>query len=239
MNKAELVSLIAAKTGETKVKSGEFVEAFIASVTESLKAGEDITLVGFASLSTVARKERKGRNPQTGADLTIPAHTVVKFNAGKDLREAVENFGIPFTVVKVTKDNKAEAYAQIDELMQGNDLLILARYMQILNEDFVTKWPMKIINIHHSFLPAFIGARPYHQAYERGVKIIGATAHYVNDNLDEGPIIMQDVIHVDHTYTAEDMMRAGRDVEKNVLSRALYQVLAQRVFVYGNRTIIL
>nr|WP_230940876.1 formyltransferase family protein [Enterobacter asburiae] len=104
---------------------------------------------------------------------------------------------------------------------------------------FVARFPNKIINIHHSFLPAFIGARPYHQAYERGVKIIGATAHYVNDNLDEGPIIMQDVIHVDHTYTAEDMMRAGRDVEKNVLSRALYQVLAQRVFVYGNRTIIL
>ncbi|MNE75995.1 Formyltetrahydrofolate deformylase [compost metagenome] len=96
-----------------------------------------------------------------------------------------------------------------------------------------------MINIHHSFLPAFIGARPYHQAYERGVKIIGATAHYVNDNLDEGPIIMQDVIHVDHTYSAEDMMRAGRDVEKNALSRALYHVLAQRVFVYGNRTVIL
>ena len=92
-----------------------------------------------------------------------------------------------------------------------------------LTPEFVARFPNKIINIHHSFLPAFIGARPYHQAYERGVKIIGATAHYVNDNLDEGPIIMQDVIHVDHTYTAEDMMRAGRDVEKNVLSRALYQ----------------
>ena len=119
------------------------------------------------------------------------------------------------------------------------DYVVLAKYMRVLTPEFVARFPNKIINIHHSFLPAFIGARPYHQAYERGVKIIGATAHYVNDNLDEGPIIMQDVIHVDHTYTAEDMMRAGRDVEKNVLSRALYQVLAQRVFVYGNRTIIL
>lgn len=119
------------------------------------------------------------------------------------------------------------------------DYVVLAKYMRVLTPSFVARFPNKIINIHHSFLPAFIGARPYHRAYERGVKIIGATAHYVNDNLDEGPIIMQDVIHVDHTYTAEDMMRAGRDVEKNVLSRALYQVLAQRVFVYGNRTIIL
>ena len=121
----------------------------------------------------------------------------------------------------------------------GVELIVLAGFLVAIPPMIVEAYPNKIINIHHSFLPAFIGARPYHQAYERGVKIIGATAHYVNDNLDEGPIIMQDVIHVDHTYTAEDMMRAGRDVEKNVLSRALYKVLAQRVFVYGNRTIIL
>lgn len=114
MNKAELVSLIATKTGDTKVKSGEFVEAFISAVTESLKAGEDITLVGFASLSTVARKERKGRNPQTGADLTIPAHTVVKFSAGKDLRDAVATTKTAKAkaatkAVKATKDVKAPA----------------------------------------------------------------------------------------------------------------------------------
>jgi formyltetrahydrofolate deformylase len=127
--------------------------------------------------------------------------------------------------------------AKIDQYQP--DYVVLAKYMRVLTPAFVQHYPNQVINIHHSFLPAFIGARPYHQAYERGVKIIGATAHYVNDNLDEGPIIMQDVIHVDHTYSAEDMMRAGRDVEKNVLSRALYQVLAQRVFVYGNRTVIL
>lgn len=157
------------------------------------------------------------------------------------LRTLVERFDIPFELVSHeghTREEHDDLMAQAIEA-HNPDYVVLAKYMRVLTPSFVSRFPNKIINIHHSFLPAFIGARPYHQAYERGVKIIGATAHYVNDNLDEGPIIMQDVIHVDHTYTAEDMMRAGRDVEKNVLSRALYQVLAQRVFVYGNRTIIL
>ncbi|MCP1436646.1 formyltetrahydrofolate deformylase [Erwinia persicina] len=157
------------------------------------------------------------------------------------LRTLVERFDIPFILVSheglTREDHDNNMAAEIDRFQP--DYVVLAKYMRVLTPAFVQRYPNQIINIHHSFLPAFIGARPYHQAYERGVKIIGATAHYVNDNLDEGPIIMQDVIHVDHTYTAEDMMRAGRDVEKNVLSRALYQVLAQRVFVYGNRTIIL
>ncbi|KAG6336805.1 hypothetical protein ID866_2294 [Astraeus odoratus] len=149
------------------------------------------------------------------------------------LRTLVERFDIPFELVS----HEGHTREEHDNLMaaaieaHNPDYVVLAKYMRVLTPSFVARFPNKIINIHHSFLPAFIGARPYHQAYERGVKIIGATAHYVNDNLDEGPIIMQDVIHVDHTYTAEDMMRAGRDVEKNVLSRALYQVLAQRVFV--------
>ncbi|TCV99942.1 formyltetrahydrofolate deformylase [Biostraticola tofi] len=156
------------------------------------------------------------------------------------LRTLVERFDIPFHLVSheglSREQHDANMVAQIDRY--SPDYVVLAKYMRVLTPAFVQHYPNKVINIHHSFLPAFIGARPYHQAYERGVKIIGATAHYVNDNLDEGPIIMQDVIHVDHTYTADDMMRAGRDVEKNVLSRALYRVLAQRVFVYGNRTII-
>ncbi len=156
------------------------------------------------------------------------------------LRTLVERFDIPFQLVSheglSREQHDANMVAQIDRY--SPDYVVLAKYMRVLTPAFVQHYPNKVINIHHSFLPAFIGARPYHQAYERGVKIIGATAHYVNDNLDEGPIIMQDVIHVDHTYTADDMMRAGRDVEKNVLSRALYRVLAQRVFVYGNRTII-
>ncbi|MGL4487072.1 MAG: formyltetrahydrofolate deformylase [Yersinia sp. (in: enterobacteria)] len=157
------------------------------------------------------------------------------------LQNLVERFDIPFHLIShegLSRDqHDLRLIEQIEQYQP--DYVVLAKYMRVLTPAFVQHFPYQIINIHHSFLPAFIGARPYHQAYERGVKIIGATAHYVNDSLDEGPIIMQDVIHVDHSYTAEDMMRSGRDVEKNVLSRALYLVLAQRVFVYGNRTIIL
>ncbi|HGN1756977.1 TPA: formyltetrahydrofolate deformylase [Proteus mirabilis] len=157
------------------------------------------------------------------------------------LKHLVEQFGIPFHLIShegLTRDQHDEKLiAQIDQYKP--DYVVLAKYMRVLTPAFVQHYPNQIINIHHSFLPAFIGARPYHQAYERGVKIIGATAHYVNDNLDEGPIITQNVINVDHTFSAEDMMRAGRDVEKNVLSHALYWVLSQHVFVYGNRTIIL
>lgn len=157
------------------------------------------------------------------------------------LKNLVEQFGIPFHHIShegLTRDQHDEKLtAQIDQYQP--DYVVLAKYMRVLTPAFVQRYPNQIINIHHSFLPAFIGARPYHQAYERGVKIIGATAHFVNDNLDEGPIITQNVINVDHTFTADDMMRAGRDVEKNVLSHALFWVLAQRVFVYGNRTIIL
>lgn len=157
------------------------------------------------------------------------------------LQTLVERFDIPFHLVShkglTREQHDHQLRAKINQYQP--DYVVLAKYMRILTPAFVQHYPNQVINIHHSFLPAFIGSRPYHQAHERGVKIIGATAHYVNDNLDEGPIIMQDVINVDHTYSAEDMMRAGRDVEKNVLSRALYQVMAQRVFVYGNRTVIL
>ncbi|KPD02715.1 formyltetrahydrofolate deformylase [Moellerella wisconsensis] len=157
------------------------------------------------------------------------------------LKPLVEQFGITFHHIShegLTREQHDEKMInQIDQYQP--DYVVLAKYMRVLTPAFVQHYPNQIINIHHSFLPAFIGARPYHQAYERGVKIIGATAHFVNDSLDEGPIITQDVINVDHTFTADDMMRAGRDVEKNVLSQALYWVLAQRVFVYGNRTVIL
>lgn len=157
------------------------------------------------------------------------------------LKTLVERFDIPFLLIShegLTREQHDQQMIEaIDQI--APDYVILAKYMRVLTPNFVQHYPTKIINIHHSFLPAFIGARPYHQAYERGVKIIGATAHFVNDNLDEGPIIMQDVVNVDHTYNVEDMMRAGRDVEKNVLSQALFYVLAQRVFVYGNRTVIL
>jgi len=157
------------------------------------------------------------------------------------LKSLVERFDIPFIHIShdgLTREAHDMQMADCIDQYQP-DYVVLAKYMRVLTPEFVKRFPNQIINIHHSFLPAFIGARPYHQAYERGVKLIGATAHYVNDNLDEGPIIMQDVINIDHSYTAEEMIRAGRDVEKNVLSRAVDKVLAQRVFVYGNRTIIL
>ncbi|TXH94129.1 MAG: formyltetrahydrofolate deformylase [Rheinheimera sp.] len=119
------------------------------------------------------------------------------------------------------------------------DYLVLAKFMRVLSPDFVAAYPNRIINIHHSFLPAFIGAHPYRQAFNRGVKIIGATAHFVTDHLDEGPIIKQMVTNVDHTYSAKDMAKAGRDVEKNVLTKALELVVEDRVFVHGNKTVIL
>jgi formyltetrahydrofolate deformylase len=118
------------------------------------------------------------------------------------------------------------------------DFLILARYMQILEPSFVAAYPRQIINIHHSFLPAFIGANPYQQAFDRGVKLIGATAHYVSDNLDEGPIIAQDVIHCNHRDTAEDLMRKGRDVERRVLAEAVRLHAEDRVLAYANKTVI-
>lgn len=168
----------------------------------------------------------------------LPCEITQVVSNHEDLRESVENFGIPYTVIKVTKENKAEAEAQIHELMAGNDLLVLARYMQILSEDFVSKWPMKVINIHHSFLPAFVGADPYRQAYDKGVKLIGATAHYVTADLDQGPIIEQDVERVSHRYSVADLRELGEDVERNVLSRAVRWHLEDRVIVHGNKTIV-
>lgn len=168
----------------------------------------------------------------------LPCEITQVISNHEDLREAVENFGIPYTVIKVTKDNKAEAEAQINELMSGNDLLVLARYMQILSSEFVEKWPMKVINIHHSFLPAFVGADPYRQAYDKGVKLIGATAHYVTAELDQGPIIEQGVERVSHRYSVTDLRELGEDVERNVLTRAVRWHLEDRIIVHGNKTII-
>lgn len=169
---------------------------------------------------------------------SLPCEITHVISNHEDLRESVENFGIPFTVIPVNKDNKAEAYAQINELMQGNDLLVLARYMQILSEEFVAQWEMKIINIHHSFLPAFVGANPYKQAYEKGVKLIGATAHYVTADLDQGPIIEQGVERVSHNYNVEQLRELGEDVERNVLARAVKWHLEDRIIVDGNKTVV-
>ncbi|MGX2948824.1 formyltetrahydrofolate deformylase [Frederiksenia canicola] len=158
-----------------------------------------------------------------------------------DLANLAERFDVPFHLVSHEGLSRVEHDKLLSEKIDeyAPDYIVLAKYMRVLNPEFVERYPNRVINIHHSFLPAFIGAKPYQQAYERGVKIIGATAHFINNELDQGPIIMQNVINVDHTYTADAMMRAGRDVEKTVLSRALELVLADRVFVYQNKTIVM
>lgn len=156
-----------------------------------------------------------------------------------DLREAVESFGVPFHHVPVSKDQKKESENKILELLEGNaDLVILARYMQILTPRLIESYPNKIINIHHSFLPAFVGADPYRRAGERGVKLIGATAHYVTEELDQGPIIEQDVIRVSHRHDYEELKILGRDIERQVLSRAVKWHLTERVLVDGNKTVV-
>ena len=156
------------------------------------------------------------------------------------LQELTEKFGIPFHTVSheglTREEHETKVQAMVDQYQP--DYVVLAKYMRVLTPGFVCDYRRKIINIHHSFLPAFIGARPYQQAFDRGVKLIGATAHFVTDDLDEGPIIEQDVIHVTHAFSAEDMAKAGRDVERSVLSRALAHVLDEKVFVYGNKTVV-
>ena len=157
------------------------------------------------------------------------------------LKNLVEKFGIEFVCVSHEGLDRQEHEDKMIEVIDTYEpeLIVLAKYMRILNPKFVNHYKSKILNIHHSFLPAFIGANPYKQAWERGVKIIGATAHYVTDDLDEGPIISQDVVHVDHNYSWQDMRNSGRNVEKVVLSNALHLLLEDRVFIYGNKTVIL
>ena len=157
------------------------------------------------------------------------------------LESLVQKFDIPYFTVSHEGLERAEHETKILECLapfENLDYIVLAKYMRILTPRFVEKYEDKIINIHHSFLPAFIGANPYKQAYDRGVKIIGATSHFVNNNLDEGPIIAQEVVHVDHAYSWKDMQRKGKDVEKIVLSRALKLALEDRIFVYANKTVI-
>ena len=158
----------------------------------------------------------------------------------KDLAGFTAQFSIPFHVIshenKSRDDHEKELMNAIETY--APDYIILAKYMRILSPEFIARYPNRIINIHHSFLPAFVGGNPYRQAYERGVKIIGATAHFVNDNLDEGPIIVQQVIPTDHSHSAQEMSQMGRDVEKITLAKALKLVFEDRIFVNGNKTII-
>lgn len=170
----------------------------------------------------------------------LNAEIVAVISNHDDLRRMVEWHEIPYHHIPVSKENKAEAFRHIEELFEHyeTDVVVLARYMQILPEALCDKYAGKVINIHHSFLPSFAGARPYHQAYSRGVKLIGATCHYVTQDLDEGPIIEQDVIRISHSDSIDDMVRLGKDVEKNVLARGLRAHIEDRVITYENKTVV-
>jgi formyltetrahydrofolate deformylase len=149
-------------------------------------------------------------------------------------------YGIPYIAIPVSKEGKREAEEKILSLIRQHnpDFMVLARYMQILSNEFVNRYPQRIINIHHSFLPAFVGAKPYHQAFIRGVKLIGATSHYVTEVLDDGPIIEQDVVRISHRDSLDDLLQKGRDLEKVVLSRAVRWHIDNRILLYGNKTVV-
>jgi formyltetrahydrofolate deformylase len=170
----------------------------------------------------------------------LKADFAVVISNHPDLRPLAEYFGIEYLVYPMTKEHKAaqEELILAELARRKIEFVVLARYMQILTENFVSHYPNQIINIHHSFLPAFAGSQPYHQAYRRGVKLIGATSHYVTAELDNGPIIAQDVTRISHRDSVEDLVRKGRDLEKIVLARAVRFHLENRVLVYGNKTVI-
>ncbi|GAC70162.1 formyltetrahydrofolate deformylase [Gordonia soli] len=170
----------------------------------------------------------------------LPADVAAVIGNHRDLGDLTERFGVPFHHVPFTPDTKAEAFAEVARLVgeHSPDAVVLARFMQILPPDLCDAWAGRAINIHHSFLPSFIGARPYHQAFARGVKLIGATCHYVTADLDAGPIIEQDVIRVDHGDSVADMVRQGRDIETLVLSRGLRWHLEDRILVHGRKTVV-
>ncbi len=157
-----------------------------------------------------------------------------------NLRDVAERFDIPFHHIPVTKENKAEQEAATLRLLEENkvDFIVLARYMQIISNRMIERYPNRIINIHHSFLPAFIGAKPYHAAYERGVKLIGATSHYVTEELDAGPIIGQDIVRISHKNTVQDLIHKGQDLEKIVLSRAVEKHIDRKILTYKNKTVV-
>lgn len=169
-------------------------------------------------------------------DVDIP----VIISNHSDMQHVADRLNIDFHCIAITKENKKKQEERQKDLLRQHkiDLIVLARYMQVLSDDFVKNYPQQIINIHHSFLPAFPGGRPYHSAYERGVKIIGATSHYVTAELDAGPIIEQDVVHVSHKDSVEDMVRIGRDLEKIVLARAVRHHVHHDLLVYENRTVV-
>jgi formyltetrahydrofolate deformylase len=225
--------------------SGSFdTGALVDDLRSALPADSNIRLIGHTRKNIVllATKEHHclGDLLVRNSFNDINANVLAVISNHEVLRNFTQQSGVPYHYISHENlDREAHEKKVLDTIRQYNpEYIILAKYMRILSPDFIRQFPNKIINIHHSFLPAFIGANPYRQAYERGVKIIGATAHFVNEELDQGPIIAQNVIPVDHTYSYEDMSTAGRDVEKTVLSHALKLVFDEKVIVSGNRTIV-
>jgi formyltetrahydrofolate deformylase len=170
----------------------------------------------------------------------LPCEIPLIISNHPEARRHADFYGLPFHLFEVTPENKEETERRQRELLEQHriDLIVLARYMQILSRDFIWSYPQRIINIHHSFLPAFVGAKPHLQAFERGVKLLGATAHYVTEVLDDGPIIEQDVIRISHRDSVQDLVQKGRDLEKIVLSRAVGWHLENRILLYGNKTVV-
>ncbi|AJI73981.1 hypothetical protein FTDG_00211 [Francisella tularensis subsp. novicida GA99-3548] len=228
------------------VFSGEVnIQQMLSDLTETLPTKSQIKLVDSSKKNIVilATKEMHclGDLLIKHAEGKLDANITAVISNYDNLRGLVEKFDIPFEHVShegITREEHESRVCDIIKTYQ-HDVIVLAKYMRILSPNFVKQFQGKLLNIHHSFLPAFIGANPYKQAYERGVKIIGATSHFVTDDLDEGPIIAQDIIRVDHSYSWQAMRDAGHDVEKNVLSTALNLVLKDKVFVYNNKTVIL
>ncbi len=253
------------RRGFNVVENGEYVDRgttsfFMRTQVTGGAAGPDLVtalkeqLPAGAHVEFRARAERRivvyaTREPHCVGDLLlrnscgelVDGRIVAVVSQYPELSELVGRFGIPFHCVPVTAGAPREEHERrLIEITDSYhpDYLVLAKYMRVLGADFVRRYENRILNIHHSFLPAFVGSKPYHQAYERGVKIIGATAHFVNDSLDEGPIITQSVIPIQHSQDAADMARSGRDVERLVLARALKLILEDRVIVQGRRTLI-
>lgn len=224
------------------IKQGDLMDAF-APLAKEFKASWTIQLEQeksrvaiFVSKYDHCLQEILWRYSLGEFDMDIPAI----ISNHPDLEKLAKHYSIPFRVFTVTKETKTEVEKKEIKMLRDLkiDTVVLARYMQILSPDFVKAFPSRIINIHHSFLPAFIGGNPYKQAYQRGVKIIGATSHYVTDDLDEGPIIEQDIIRISHKDTVKDLVRKGRDLERLVLARALRLHLEHRILVHGKKTII-
>lgn len=221
-------------------KIGEYFETLVGSryqVTSQLHFSDNrLRMALFVSKMSHCFYDLLARYESGELDIEIP----VIISNHSDLRHVAERLGIDFHCITITGENKKQQEEKQKALLETHDIdfIVLARYMQVLSDDFVKDYPQRIINIHHSFLPAFPGGRPYHSAYERGVKIIGATSHYVTAELDAGPIIEQDVVHVSHKDTVEDMVRIGRDLEKIVLARAVRHHVHHDLLVYENRTVV-